>query len=379
MSQFHNTEWWEEELKRMLAEQQPEDLHLDYKEKRSLLPRGRGGGGIDNQKRGQDISKDVSSFLNREGGVLIYGVPEDENPDSTGGAPVPSGDDIGFQRDEISKETIEHLITSNIKPRPGPELFRVIEVPHGNDGRLIYVVEVGVGIGDVWQAKDQKYYRRYQFKAEPMDHDEINMVRDRSLGPYLKLTFGLDDRWTDRMHHWYPTDTASRGVEIHIGIQNLANGVADSALIDLALFAVAEGHSWDNIYQNQFPVGVFPPEFKKVGIRRVQCHDEDDPILSSQRLLVALGHLSWNGTNQALSGTYAPLFKTADPWPVTRVNIGTPRQMQGPFAYCFWRVQAPRMQPKLGVAKIGVGWAGSQHIEDLFIENKEMPWEFTSL
>ena len=77
MSQFHDIEWWEEELKRMLTEQQPEDLHLDYKEKRSLLPPGRGGGGaIDKQKRAENISKDVSSFLNREGGVLIYGVPE---------------------------------------------------------------------------------------------------------------------------------------------------------------------------------------------------------------------------------------------------------------------------------------------------------------
>ena len=106
MSQFHNTEWWKEELKRMLAEQQPEDLHLDYKEKRSLLPRGRGGGGIDNQKRGQDISKDVSSFLNREGGVLIYGVPEDENPDSQGGHQCPAAMILAFNEMKSAKRPL---------------------------------------------------------------------------------------------------------------------------------------------------------------------------------------------------------------------------------------------------------------------------------
>ena len=35
--------------------QEPENLHLDYKDKRNcLLPRGRGGGGIDRQKRAED-------------------------------------------------------------------------------------------------------------------------------------------------------------------------------------------------------------------------------------------------------------------------------------------------------------------------------------
>jgi hypothetical protein len=154
MRDYHSNEWWEREIERKLADEEPENLHLDYKDKESLMPPGRGGGGIDKQKRAEDISKDVSSFINSDGGVLVYGVPEINDPNSTGGSPVPSGCNIGFQRGDIDKETIENLITSNIQPRPGPELFQVSEVPYGNDERLVFVVEVGVGNGDVWQAKD---------------------------------------------------------------------------------------------------------------------------------------------------------------------------------------------------------------------------------
>ena len=75
MAQFHTADWWSNEIGRMLQDQTPEDLHLDYKGQRSLLPPGRGGsGGIDKQKRAEDISKDVSAFLNSDGGVLVYGV-----------------------------------------------------------------------------------------------------------------------------------------------------------------------------------------------------------------------------------------------------------------------------------------------------------------
>ena len=130
MVPFQSETRWEAQLKRMLDDEKPEDAHLDYKGPESLLPPGRGGGGLDRQKRAEDISKDVSSFLNSDGGVLVYGVPESEDPNRTGGSPNISGPEIGFPRGEVNKETIEDLITSNIQPRPGPDLFQVTEVPY---------------------------------------------------------------------------------------------------------------------------------------------------------------------------------------------------------------------------------------------------------
>ena len=33
MAEFHDADWWRVELERMIEEQIPEELHLDYKEK----------------------------------------------------------------------------------------------------------------------------------------------------------------------------------------------------------------------------------------------------------------------------------------------------------------------------------------------------------
>ena len=277
MVKFHTADWWGIEFKRMLQHQTPEDLHLDYKEQRSLLPPGRGGGSaaIDKQKRAEDISKDVSAFLNSDGGVLVYGVPESINPDDTGGSPVPGGAHVGFSRGEIDKETIENLITSNIQPKPSPDLFQVLEVHYGFGDRLVFIVEVAAGFGDVWQANDKRYYKRAQFKSEPMEHYEINMVRDRYLGPDLRLVFGFSHRWDT---HITETDCDRyEGVEIriHVGIQNAANNAAESALLELGVYP-DDRKARTMMRRGEIPDGLLPECFEAVGLRSVRCGDPRD-------------------------------------------------------------------------------------------------------
>ena len=373
MSHFHSNEWWEKEIERKLADEEPENLHLDYKDKASLMPPGRGGGGIDKQKRAEDISKDVSSFINSDGGVLVYGVPETNDPNSTGGSPVPGGGDIGFQRGDVDKETIENLITSHIQPRLGPELFQVTEAPYGDDGRLVFVVEVGAGNGDVWQAKDKKYYKRFHYKAEPMEHYEINMVRDRRLGPHLRLIFGLDSEWARDLLPHGRQSTEEDGVKLHIGIQNLGNEVAESALIEICLNAVTDSHEWNNIYVGGFPSGVFPNEMPSLGVRRIKGIDSEDRVLSDG-LTVASTRLCWNASTPGLAGKYAPLFKTEGPWPAVTLNIGkahTSGLSSGPFAYCFWRLQASNMQTIEGIVTVSLNRWGATSLNEY-----ENHWEF---
>ena len=373
MSRLCSSEWWEREIARKLTDGEPEDLHLDYKDKESLMPRGRGGGGIDKQKRAEDISKDVSSFLNSEGGVLVYGVPETNDQDSTGGSPVPSGSDIGFRREDIDKETIENLITSNIQPKPSPELFKVIEVPHGDDGRIVFVVEVKVGTGDVWQAKDKRYYKRFHFKAEPMEHYEINMVRDRRSSPDLKLTFGLDTEWARHLRLQGRQNIDGEDVKLHIGIQNLSVEVAESALIEICLNAVTDGHGWDNLYESRFPNAVFPSECTPLGVRKIRAIDGEDRVLSDG-LTVASTQLCWNATTPGLAGKYAPLFKTESPWPAATLSIGrapTSQSLAAPIAYCFWRLQASNMQPKEGIVAVSLSNRAA-----LYLTEFEKHWEF---
>ena len=352
MDQFIEVDSWAELLERMLAEQRPEDIHLDYKDARSLLPIARGGSGVDKQKRREDISKDVSSFLNSDGGVLVYGVPESQDPNSTGGAPIPGGPEIGFKRGEIDKETVENLITSNIQPKLDPNLFRVTEVPYGNTDRIVIVVEVALGIGDVWQAKDKRYYKRFPYKAEAMEHYEINMVRERSLGPDLEIQFGLNEPWRKDL-----LDNPSRGLEAEllVGIRNSGNAVAESALVEIGYCP----YSNDNL-MNQRIVGAVPDDllgevFEQTGIRRVAFNYTSLAGTERQTISAAWGQLNWNGSNPKLAGKYSPIFKTEAPLLAARIplsGISTERTSRSGLALVFWRLQAPGMQPRKGSVEL---------------------------
>ena len=334
MAQFHDSDWWSRELKRMLEEQQPEDLHLDYKDKRSLLPSGKGGGGIDRQKRANDVSKDVSSFLNSDGGVLIYGVPEDQGSDTTGGAPVPltESDRIGFEHGEITKETIENLITSNIQPKLGPELFQIVEV--GHEGRIVFIVEIAVGVGDVWQAKDRKYYRRSHYKADPMEHYEINMVRDRDVAPNLKLVFGLSDRW-EKQGYFYATGDVTGKDAIYIGMQNSGNAVVASALIELGVF---EG-LFDPRYSGDAHRRILNP-FRNAGYHTLKMDTEFGTY--------------WYDLHWPLDGLNKPIFRTLEPLYISKFDLGIVEN-QDYTGWLFWRIQAPGMNPKTGMVVIRAG------------------------
>ena len=128
------------------------------------------------------------------------------------------------------------------------------------------VVEVALGIGDVWQAKDKRYYKRFPYKAEAMEHYEINMVRERSLGPDLEIQFGLNEPWRKDL-----LDNPSRGLEAEprVRLRNSGNAVAESALVEIGYCP----YSNDNL-MNQLIVGAVPDDllgevFEQTGIRRV--------------------------------------------------------------------------------------------------------------
>ena len=356
MAQFHDSDWWNGELRRLLEEQQPEDLHLDYKDKWSLLPRGKGGGGIDKQKRANDVSKDVSSFLNSDGGVLIYGVPEDQGSDTTGGAPVPltESDRIGFKQGELDKEAIENLITSNIQPRPGPDLFRIVEVEY--ESRIVFIVEIAVGVGDVWQAKDKRYYRRFHYKAEAMEHYEINMVRDRDVAPSLRIVFGLDEHWAKKKRN----NNLSEECAIYVGIRNESNSVAIAALVELGLFD-------RTMNSPRKALG----SFSYIGDRRIRLED------SSMEYDVDWYDVSW-----PVNGLYRPIFRTLEPVHILdfpfKINTVLPvipdeqgRPMPISAGILCWRIQAPGMNPKEGMVNI----ITSSHGSRISLEEKDGGFE----
>ena len=166
--------WNQQKLEDFINNKVEENLNLDYKACGSLQK-------ID--KKANEISKDVSAFANSDGGLIIYGIKEDsENkhlPDSI--------DPIN--RNEISKERLEQIIQSRIRPR-----IENIEIhPVTIDDSLnlvVYVVEIPQS-DTAHQANDRKYYRRYNFSSEPMYDYEIRDIINRTKHPRIDLEFWI--------------------------------------------------------------------------------------------------------------------------------------------------------------------------------------------
>src|SRR5258705_6620307 len=96
------------ELEQLIRSRTQESVHLDYKRSQAL----QNAGGL------KEISKDVSAFLNSDGGTIVFGIEEQHH------VPVPL--DQGVANSLFSREQLEHLILSNVAPRPdGSEVVQI--------------------------------------------------------------------------------------------------------------------------------------------------------------------------------------------------------------------------------------------------------------
>jgi hypothetical protein len=308
----------------MLANQEPESLHLDYKAKEALLL----SQGTSREKRALDVSKDVSAFLNSDGGTIIYGVREATNGQQR--LPVqfdPALD--GFSPTDLSKEDVENLITSNIQYRPGPELLCITEAQLSK--RLVFVVDIAKSYQGAFQAKDKRYYKRFNFKAEPMEHYEIEDVRRRATSPNLELLFGLTDTWRPNIQEQLDYQTKQENVTIHVGLRNRGQVVAETCLLELGL----------RKYNLPTPLPL-PFEHAQARSLRIDGHDAEVPWYLCR----------W--TPQNFERRYTPLFPAVDPVYVTGFTFQVPQgTYSGPhqgviLGVIYWRIQAPNMLPKVG-------------------------------
>lgn len=153
--------WTIETIQRYIADQIEENTHLEYK----------AAAGLDKSYAKKfDISKDISSFANSDGGVVIYGVRE--NTDNIPGSIEP------IDKSVYTKEWLEQVINDHISPRiHGIEITPIV-IDSSNPKGVIYVVDVPKG-QTAYQATDKRYYRRFNFLSVPMDDWEIKDIINR--------------------------------------------------------------------------------------------------------------------------------------------------------------------------------------------------------
>lgn len=164
--------WDEAELERYIDEGTEENSALEYKAGAALNPK---------NPDVIEITKDVSAMANSAGGVVIYGIKEFAKPKRH----LPDKLDA-IDRTTFDKERLEHIINT-IRPRL--HQFTVTPVPIGSDSNSVcYVVEIPEG-RTAHQCRDNRYYRRYNFEAVPMEDYEIRLVMNRLTVPDASIEF----------------------------------------------------------------------------------------------------------------------------------------------------------------------------------------------
>ena len=209
--------WNEERLTKLITDRVEESLTLDYKAAASLSKQ---------NKKKTEITKDISAMANSDGGVVIYGIAEFQDKTQSH---LPEKIDP-VNRLEFSKEWLEQII-NNIRPRlTGVKIYSVNLSSTINS--VVFVVDVPKS-KTAHQARDHRYYKRFNFESVPMEDYEIRDVMARNQHPEMQVSMELQNvAWRFIVDIW----TSQR---LHITIVNQGNQLAEfvrcTILIPLSL------------------------------------------------------------------------------------------------------------------------------------------------
>ena len=204
-----------ERIRQYIENDVQENLHLEYKASASLK------GNI----KLEELTKDVSAFANADGGTIIFGVIEGSKERKH----FPEDLDEGFERSgKVNAIWLEDVLLGNIAPKIQGLKPYEIELENGN---FILVLEVPQSQYGPHMAKGNRYYKRRQTKAEPMEHYEVEDVRNRSRGPLLQLN--IDFKNVE--YKQYKDFELDKPYPIYLEIENLVQQPAEYAAVNFYL------------------------------------------------------------------------------------------------------------------------------------------------
>ena len=214
-------EWDETDLLGLISSQAQESLELEYKASGALDPA--------NEKK-SEISKDVSSFAHSAGGVIVYGIRESSGPPPR----IPEALD-GIDPSRFSREWLEQIITSWIRPRIEDVRIKAVDLTGAEAAETAYVLSIPQS-NSIHQAADHKYYKRLNFMSVPMEHYEIMDVLNRATHPQVIAEVKGGNRQPAQGYD------DQRRVIIHLKIQLVNSGdhVADRVSIQ---FWIPDGYN----------------------------------------------------------------------------------------------------------------------------------------
>ncbi len=156
-----------ETLQYLIENEVEENLHLDYKAGKALKK---------DDKGKNEITKDISAFANSDGGIIIYGIAE-ENHKPAELAP--------FDGNDYSKERLDQII-ANIQPSiKGVTIFPIRL--GGDVSQSVYVVKIPRSSNAPHMATDHRYYKRNNFQSVAMEDYEVRDLFNRADCPELEI------------------------------------------------------------------------------------------------------------------------------------------------------------------------------------------------
>jgi|GEM_PF-2676567 len=147
----------DEWIRRLVDQSMPENRRLDYKAQPG--------------ERKEEWAKDITSFANELGGVLLYGIPESRNTES---APVP-GRPYGIDPVSGFEQDLENVYSSAITPLLPTYHIRKVQLSEYPD-KVCYVVwtpESWAGPHMVTAYQDHRFYRRGESRALMMTERDV--------------------------------------------------------------------------------------------------------------------------------------------------------------------------------------------------------------
>lgn len=178
-------------------------------------------------------------MANSTGGTIIIGIAEGNSrgiADRLDGGINPG----------LSCESIEQLINGNISPNISGIKISSIENPEIAESNY-YVIEVPKSDDAPHMVnKEYRYYKRYNMQAKPMEHWEIEDVRQRKKAPKLTCELSILKNSLNTEEKADPSNSTS--VKVIVKIDMLNNAVAHHVIaflfIDKRINTVIPNTNW---------------------------------------------------------------------------------------------------------------------------------------
>lgn len=156
------------DIQDLIDNEMEESIHLEFKSAGAV-------GKWDSKKA--EMTKDVAAFANSDGGIIVYGLAENNHKASA----------LSFIDGNVfTKEWFEQVLNSGIQQK----INDIRIYPIRNNGRIdqtIYVVKIPKSFNTPHMSKDRKFYRRYNFEAVPMEEYEIRELYNRKSHSKLQI------------------------------------------------------------------------------------------------------------------------------------------------------------------------------------------------